>query len=214
VRPALALRRALGKPHLRVMAVDDGPFSRRQRWAPVALVAVSSPDYVEAVGVGRVRVDGVDGTSAVASLADGCPQRASVRVLLVDGVVLGGFNVLDLSRLSRLTGMSVISLTRRRPDFPAMRAALVKYFPRDSARRWRLLRAHRLFRVPTSGHPIYAAAVGCYRADALEVVRRTTLRGFWPEPLRLARLVARAASAASGRPAAAAAGTLRARGAV
>lgn len=180
------------------MAIDDGAFSRRQRWAPVALVSVSTPAYVEAVAVGRVRVDGTDATDAVSALVASSPLRDSVRVLLVDGIAVGGFNLLDLTRLARETKLAVVSVTRRRPDFDAMRAALKKYFPRDFRRRWRLVRAHRLFAVSTEGRPMYAAAVGCRRADALAVLRRTTVQGFWPEPLRLSRLIARAASSSRG----------------
>ncbi|MFI5414032.1 MAG: DUF99 family protein, partial [Candidatus Lutacidiplasmatales archaeon] len=71
-------------------------------------------------------------------------------------------------------------------------AALRKWFPRTASARWALLRAHRLHPVPTDGKPILAAAVGCSRRDAAHLVRRATVRGHWPEPLRLAHLIASA----------------------
>ena len=63
--------------------------------------------------------------------------------------------------------MLVDALHARPPQFARIRAALAKWFPRDAHRRWSLLTAHRLFRVPTAGRPILAAAVGCSRADAV-----------------------------------------------
>ena len=186
------MRRALGKVHPRVVAVDDGAFARTDTHAPIAAVVVSAPDYVEAVRTDRVRVDGRDASARVVALVRATGSLEGVRALLLDGAVLGGFNVLDLDLLHRRLGLPVVALTRRPPEFERIREALQKWFPRDAARRWRLLSAHRLFRVPTGGRPILAATVGCSRADAARLVQRTTVRGYWPEPLRLAHLVASA----------------------
>jgi uncharacterized protein len=186
------LRPALNKPHLRVAAIDDGPFTRRQRYAPIVAVVVSLPATVEAIAVDRVKIDGTDATERMVALLRGLPQWPSLRTLLVDGIAVGGFNVLDLRRLHRELGIPVISVTRRPPDFPAIHAALRTYFPRDAERRWKLIRAHPLRQVSTGGVPIWATAVGVTPEEAGAVVRRSAVQGFWPEPLRLAHLVARA----------------------
>jgi uncharacterized protein len=176
------------------VGVDDGAFERTDASAPIAAVVVSAPAYVESIRTGQVTIDGRDATARVVALIRSTGPLDGVRALLLDGVVVGGFNVLDLRAVHRRLRLPIVALTRRAPDFPRIRAALVKWFPRDFARRWRLLRAARLFRVPTAGRPIFAAAVGCSRADAIRLVRRTTVRGYWPEPLRLAHLVASAGS--------------------
>ncbi len=186
------MRRSLSKPHPRVVAVDDGAFSRDDSTAPIAAVVVSVPQYVEAIRTGRVRVDGRDATRRTIALVRATGPLDGLRALLVDGAVLGGFNVLDLDLLHRSLSLPVVAVTRRPPDLRRIRAALEKWFPRDAAERMRLLTAHRLFRVPTAGQPILAAAVGCRRADASRLVVRTAVRGYWPEPLRLAHLVASA----------------------
>jgi uncharacterized protein len=173
--------------------VDDGAFDREDRYAPIAAVALSLPEHVEAVRTGRVRVDGTDGTRRVMALVRSLGPIEGVRAVLLDGAVVGGFNVLDLSRLRRELGVPIVAVTRRPPEFARIRAALRKWFPRTAAQRWALLRAHRLFPVPTGGQPILAAAAGCTRADAVRLVQRSTVHGFWPEPLRLAHLVASAA---------------------
>lgn len=186
------MRRTLGKPHPRVVGVDDGAFARGDRHAPIAAVVVSSPERVEAIGLSRVRVDGRDGTARVVRLLGTLGAGDGVRAVLVDGAVVGGFNVLDLDAIRRATGVPVVAVTRRRPDFQRIRVALDRWFPRTAKARFSLLRQHRLFRVATAGAPIWAAASGCSAADAARLVRRTTVRGFWPEPLRLAHLVASA----------------------
>jgi uncharacterized protein len=181
------------------MAVDDGAFHRDDRTAPIAAVVVSAPAYVEAVGTSTVRVDGTDGTRRVLALVRAVRPPEGVRALLLDGAVVGGFNVLDLDRLHAELGVPIVALTRRRPDFARIRAALDRWFPRSAPRRYGLLRRHRLFRIPTAGTPIWGAAVGCSHRDAERLVRRTTVRGHWPEPLRLAHLVASAPAAGRSR---------------
>ncbi len=150
------------------------------------------PGHVEGVAVSRVRVDGRDAADRIIGIVRSVPQFEGVRGILLDGVAVGGFNIIDLAALSRTLGLPVVAVTRRVPDFERIRAALRKYFPKDFRRRWSLLRAHNLFRVPTAGEPILATAVGCRRAEAIALVRRTTTRGYWPEPLRLAHAVAHA----------------------
>jgi len=172
--------------------VDDGAFDRGDRFAPVAAVVLSLPEHVEAVRATRVRVDGSDGTRRVVALVRGLGPLDGVRAVLLDGAVVGGFNVLDLDRLERELGLPIVAVTRRPPEFARIRAALMKWFPRSASARWALLRAHRLFPVATGGQPILASAVGCSRADAAHLVRRATVHGYWPEPLRLAHLVASA----------------------
>lgn len=191
--PVLALRRALGKSHPRVVGVDDGAFARTDRHAPIAAVLVSLPDRVESVQLSRVRVDGRDGTDRIISMVRRLRGLEGVRAVLLDGAVVGGFNVVDLDGVRRALGMPVVALTRRAPDFPGIRAALTRWFPRTAAERWGVLRRHRLFRVPTGGEPLWAAAAGCTAADAALLVRRSSVLGYWPEPLRLAHLVASAA---------------------
>ncbi len=186
----LALRRALGKSHPRVAAVDDGAFARGDRRAPVAAVIVALPDRLEAVRVGSVRVDGTDGTRRVLALLRALGSWEGVRAVLLDGAVVGGFNVLDLGAIARAVRVPVVAVTRRPPDFARIAAALRRWFPRTARRRLATLRRHRLAPVPTGAEPILAAAVGCTAQDAAGLVRRTAVQGFWPEPLRLAHLIA------------------------
>jgi endonuclease V-like protein UPF0215 family len=186
------LARALAKPHLRLIAVDDGAFRREQRFAPLVAVVYSVPGYVEGVLRSHVRVDGNDATERIARMLLASPHLEGARAVLLDGVAVGGFNLVDLRELSERLVRPVVAVTREAPDFRKIRAAIQKYFPREFEARWGLLRAHRLFRVPTAERPILAAVVGARRKDAAELVRRTTMRGRWPEPLRLAHLIAHA----------------------
>lgn len=189
------MRRALSKPHLRVAAVDDGRFSRRQRRAPIAAVIWSSPGRWESVAAGWVTRDGTDATERIGDLLEECPGFAGVRVVLLDGIAVGGFNIVDLRALARRLRRPVLAVTRRAPDLPAIRRALVRYFP-DADRRWRRLRRVPLREARGKGRPLQYAAVDCPAELAEVVLARARGAGRWPEPLRLAHLVAAAVAQA------------------
>ena len=157
-------------------------------------MVVSLPSEIEAVRVGSVEVDGTDATERIEQLIRETGHVADLRAVLLDGPVVGGFNVVDLDRLHRELGRPVICVTRREPDRKRIRSALAKWFPRDWRARWRTLSRHRLFAVPTGATPIRASVVGATRRDALALIARAARRGYWPEPLRLAHLVASARS--------------------
>ena len=185
------MRRALVKEHVRVIGVDDGPFTRRHRYAPLVAVALSVPGPVEAILATRVRVDGRDSTDRIVELLGSSTHLDGARAILLDGISVAGFNLVDLDRLHRALGKPVVSVTRRPPDFPSIRSALATYFPREFRRRWGLVTRHRPFAAPAEDGSVWITAVGATRAEARQLVRRVTVVGHWPEPLRLARLVAR-----------------------
>lgn len=184
-----------------MVGVDDGAFSRRQRFAPIAAVVVRTPSSIDAIALDRVRVDGDDATAVIGRLVRATPGFDGVRAVLLDGVVVGGFNVVDIAALSRQLRRPVVALTRRPPDLAKIQAALRTYFPGSYRRRWARVRAAKLFPIATGGQPILGAVAGGTRAEARRLVDRCAVVGYWPEALRLAHLVAHAAGVAPGRPA-------------
>ncbi|MCA1812712.1 MAG: DUF99 family protein [Halobacteriales archaeon] len=179
------------KPEARVLGIDDGPFSWGDATTDVVGVLMRGGSYVEAVLRGQVRVDGDDATMAVANLVARSRYADQAQVVMLDGVCLGGFNVVDLDALHDALELPVMTVTRDAPDRAGIEAALRKHLP-DAERRIDLLERHPLHRVATAHKPLWVSCVGMGLPDAEEVVRRTTVRGALPEPLRLAHLIAAA----------------------
>jgi endonuclease V-like protein UPF0215 family len=194
------LGRALAKRHLRVIGIDDGPFTRRNRFAVVAAVAMTVPGTVDGMLTTRVRVDGKDATERLIDLLGRSPYLSGARAILVDGISVAGFNVLDLARMSRSLGRAVVSVTRREPDFASIRAAIRTYFPGDASRRYGLIDRRRPFAASIGGARLWLSVVGGTRAEARRLVLRTIVVGRWPEPLRLAHFLARATAGTRMRP--------------
>ncbi len=179
------------KPHPRVYAFDDSPFTFSDRSTPVVGVIVTLPGYVEGVVRGAVTVDGTDATDVLIALVRASPHREATQAILLDGITFGGFNVVDMDRLHDATRLPVITVTRRRPDLAAMETAMGRHLPAGKETAL-LLRAHPLFSYPCKPQPLWVSCVGAPEADARALLKKSFVRGSFPEPLRLAHLFASA----------------------
>lgn len=176
------------KSHVRLLGVDDGPFEKGQGRAAVVAVLLRLPQTVESVRVASVEVDGRDATQVVSALASAHPVPDQAEAVLVDGAALGGFNVVDLGAVHRATGVPAISVAADPPDLEAVERALRAHFT-DWESRLATISAGEVYRTGEGGVWFRCAGVEPDRARAL--LRLSTVIGRYPEPLRIAHLVAR-----------------------
>ena len=179
------------KPQFRVLGIDDAPFSFRDAETEVVGIVVRAPSYVEGVMTSRVAVDGRDAAARLAAMIGRSRFRDNLALVLLDGAALGGFNIVDLDALHKAIGLPVATVTGKEPDAGSMEKALRARFE-DAEERLALLRRHKLVKVETAHNPLYVASVGMGIRDLADAIRRCTVRGSLPEPLRIAHLVATA----------------------
>ena len=181
------------KPQIRVVGFDDGTFSfpSKLNREKTILIGVVMKGAQEVVGVLSrwATVDGTDATDAIIDAALGSRFK-DLRVIMLKGITYAGFNVVDVERLHRETGLPVVVVVRKKPDLEAMENALRKHFP-DAEERIKLLRKAPSL-VELLPGKLYLQAVGVDDKTAAEIVRVTTKTGLTPEPLRLAHMIASA----------------------
>ncbi|MEM2098532.1 MAG: DUF99 family protein [Candidatus Bathyarchaeia archaeon] len=180
------------KPEIRVVGVDDGVFNPHvEAFVPVIGVVFRGGYWFDGVMRTDVMVDGFDATAKIASMVTSSQHYKQLRVILLNGVTFGGFNVVDIKELNAATGLPIIAVTREKPDLTEIREALM-HLPR-SEERWRaILNAGELFEVVTrrGQNCIYGHAAGVSMDDARRVLRLTSTRSNIPEALRVAHLIA------------------------
>lgn len=179
------------KPQVRVLGVDDAPFSFRDPETEVVGVVVRAPGYVEGVMMARVAVDGRDATARLEAMIGSSRFREGLALVLLDGAALGGFNVVDIATLHDAIGIPVATVTRKEPDPVAIEKALRARFP-DAEERLAILRRQKVVRIPTAPKPLFVSCAGMGPRDVAEAIALCTVRGALPEPLRIAHLVATA----------------------
>lgn len=179
------------KAKSRFLGIDDGPFHFGDDEVPLVGVAVQAPAYIEGVLMTRAHVDGTDATERILRMIRGSRYREGLRMVFLNGVAVGGFNVIDVAALHEDLRVPVVTVTRRAPDFDAIEAALRRKFG-DWQERWSLIQAHPIEEVTTHHTPLHVSYVGAGRKEIIEALALTTVRGALPEPLRVAHLIAAA----------------------
>jgi endonuclease V-like protein UPF0215 family len=196
-----------------VIGFDDGPFARDHRGDVLLVGVVCAGTRVDGVVSGRVRRDGADSTRRMIELVTKSQFRRHVRAILLQGIAVGGFNVVDIHALSEMLRVPVVVVTRKKPRLDTVRRALFSDDPPDlrprvrgAERKWRLILAagemeelgvsHRAEkRAKVSGlradaQRLWVQRAGASLEEAREIVRASTLHGNVPEPLRVAHLIA------------------------
>jgi len=179
------------KPHVRVLGIDDSPFLFGDERALVVGAVVRLPGYLEGVMKAECQVDGDDADNVLAGMVNHSRFRDQIKMIMIDGVALCGFNVVDIGELFLRTGVPCATITRDPPHLGAMEEALREHFD-DWEGRLQVIRSHPLHEVPTDHKPLYVAVEGMSKDEAAELIRGCTILGALPEPLRLAHIISTA----------------------
>ena len=172
-----------------VIGFDDGPFERGAAGPVPVAGAVYADLRLDGILLTRVERDGTDATRRLAELVLSSRFREHARLLMLQGVSFGGFNVVDARSLSERLGLPVLIVARREPDLHRVRRALQR-LP-DGEKKWRLIEG--LGPMEPAGR-VWIQRVGLQRDEALWAVEHFSIHSSIPEPIRTAHLVAGAVS--------------------
>ena len=171
------------------MGIDDAPFKFRDRNVAVIGTVVRGNSYLEGVLKTEVSVDGRNANKKLSEMINNSRFKEQIKCVMIDGAALGGFNVVDIGKLYKDTGVPVITITRNKPDYDKMKNALKKHF-KDWERRYKIITKNEIFRIKTKHNPVYAGLAGITLNKAKTIIKQTTLRGALPETVRIAHLIA------------------------
>ncbi len=179
------------KSQIRVLGIDDSPFTFQSKKALIVGVVARLPMYIEGIMRTEITVDGSDANDAIIAMLARSRYREQVRLILFDGVTVGGFNVIDIQRIHRETGIPCATVTREMPDFDRMEAALRAHFP-DWKDRLAVIKRNPMFKVGPRRHSVFATLSGMDAENFEMILSECTVQGRLPEPLRIAHLISSA----------------------
>jgi endonuclease V-like protein UPF0215 family len=169
-----------------VIGFDDAPFPRDHR-GPVRVVgAVFADRRLDGVLMGEIEKDGHDVTDRLADLVRTSKFHQHANLMMLQGITMGGFNVVDLGELHRRLHLPILVIARHAPDMQAIRRALEQHLPGGRAK-WRLIEAAGA--MEPAGN-VFVQRAGLTLAQAVETVDQWSIHGRIPEPLRCAHLIA------------------------
>ena len=169
-----------------IIGFDDAPFTP-DYIGPVPVVgAIFTGLKLTGVVIGAVEKDGADAAQQVARLVAESRFAEHVQLVLLQGIALAGFNVVDVFDLHETLGLPVLVVARKLPDLAAVRQALLTQIP-GGEQKWTLI--EQLGPLEPAGH-VYVQRVGLSLEQARGVVERFAVHSHLPEPLRTAHLIA------------------------
>jgi len=180
------------KREIRVLGIDDGAFvPRKKSQVHVVGVVFRGGYWLDGVLHTKIAVDGLDSTQKISSMIIRSPHYKQLRIIMLNGITFAGFNIVDIRGLYTAINLPILTVTRERPNFPQIQAALMN-LP-NYEERWRALsNAGELSEVCTrqKGEKIYFHSIGISKKDAERILRLTSTRSTVPEALRIAHLIA------------------------
>jgi len=175
------------KSGVQVIGIDDGPFDREHRGDVLAVGAVfRGGERLEGILSTKVRRDGRNATAKLAEMIATSRFFPQLNYVLLDGIALAGFNVVDLPRLSAEVKLPVMAVTRRKPNRDAVRDALLKNLAGGKARWATIERAGPVLEI----EGLFCQLAGMDEREAAALIRHTRCHAKLPEPIRVAHLVA------------------------
>lgn len=169
-----------------VVGFDDAPFARNDDGPVTVVGAVFADLRLDGVLTGTVDKDGADAADALAGLVLDSKFAGHIRLIMLQGIALGGFNVVDVPLLKQTTGLPVLVVSRINPDMAAIKKALLTEIP-GGRHKWSIIEALGDME-PVQG--VYIQRAGLSREEASSVITRFHINSRIPEPIRVAHLIA------------------------
>lgn len=180
----------VNKSGIRVLGVAES-FVRSEQVSRLAGIVMRGDLRIDGLALARITVGGDDATSGVLSIFDRL-DRSDINVILLNGNVISWFNIIDTDEVFRRTGKPLISLTYE--ESPGLEEYIREYFvePEEKLQRYYAL-GRRIPVMVRTGYEVYVRTQGTSIEEAVSILNRFTLDGRTPEPIRVARMMARAA---------------------
>jgi len=168
-----------------VIGFDDFPFERDHRGQVRIVGAVYSGLRLEGVLSAQIWRDGRNSTDVLTQSIRKSKFYPSLQLVMLQGIALGGFNVVDIQALSQNLALPVLVVSRRKPNLTAIQAALSKV--RGGPQKWKLIQKAGAIEHIAG---VYVQCAGLTLKQAEQAIRRFAVHSHIPEPLRAAHLIA------------------------
>ncbi len=172
------------KKEIRILGIDDASFDKfNDKRVLVIGTVFRGGSWLDGVLSTYVRVDGKNSTKKLIEMINGCKFKPQLQCIMLDGIALGGFNIVDVQMLNRKTGIPVIVVMRDYPDFKKIESALRKL--KKEGKLSLLKKAGEVIKVDN----IHIQVVGVDLKKAKQFLKISCTRSYVPEPIRIAHLI-------------------------
>ena len=178
----------LEKKGIRGLAIAES-FSQTSKKSVLSGIVMSTDLIIDGFVFGNSSVGGDDATDAILTMHEKL-DRQDVSFLLISGIIISLYNIVDVKRISEKVGLPVIGVTYE--ESSGIEEAIKHHFPESydsKLAEYSKLGSREKITLHTS-HNLYIRNEGCTILEAKQLLDRITLQGSVPEPLRISQLLA------------------------
>ena len=178
----------LEKKGIRGLAIAES-FSQDSKRSVLSGIVMSTDLTIDGFVMGHSTVGGDDATDAILTMYRKL-DRPDVSFLLISGIVISLYNIIDLKRISEETRLPIIGVTYEESE--GIEDAIKHHFPNSYESKlteYSNLDSREKITLHTS-HDLYVRKEGCTVLEAKQLLDKITLQGSVPEPLRISQLLA------------------------
>jgi hypothetical protein len=178
---------------VRVFAVAES-FRKSAKKSVLAGVVMRRDLVVDGMAFGNATVEGDDATDAVIAMYKFL-GRDDVNCILLDGLVISMYNIIDGRQVCEKTGLPVVAITFE--DSPGLESAIKHHFPegwQEKLKQYKKIGKRERVTLKT-GKGLYIRTWDITTKKAVSMLDAFTLQGAVPEPVKVAKLAARSALA-------------------
>jgi len=179
----------LEKKGLRGLVIAES-FTQNSKKSILAGVVMRRDFLIDGFVFGKTTVEGDDATEAILSMYKKL-NRPDISYLLISGIIISMYNIIDLKKISQSLDLPVIGVTYQ--DSEGIEEAIRHHFPdsyESKLKEYQELENREKITLHTS-YDIYIRKEGCTLSDVKHLLNELTLQGSFPEPLRVAQLLAK-----------------------
>ena len=179
----------LEKKGLRGLAIAES-FTQTSKKSVLAGVVMRRDFVIDGFVIGNATIEGDDATESILSMYKKL-NRPDISYLLISGIIISMYNIVDLKKLSEILDIPVIGVTYQESE--GIEEAIRHHFPdsyESKLKEYSELKDREKITLHTS-YDVFVRKEGCTLSDVKHLLDELTLQGSFPEPLRVAQLLAK-----------------------
>lgn len=179
----------LEKKGLRGLAIAES-FKQGDKKSKLAGILMRRDFVVDGFVRGRCTIEGDDATDSILKMYSKL-GRKDVNFILLSGLIVAMYNVIDIARIRKELDLPVIGVTYE--ESSGIEDSIKHHFPNSYESK--IIKYNKLGQRSKvklhTGHYLHIRTEGCTSKEAQKLLDLFTLQGAIPEPLRVAQLLAR-----------------------
>ena len=173
------------KKEIRVIGIDDAPHKFKAKGNILIVGTIfRGGSFLDGILSTKVSIDGNNATSKIIEMINKSKFKPQLRCIFLDGIAVGGFNIIDIKELNKKTKIPVIVIIRKKPDIANIKKILIRL---NKKNRIKLL--EKAGPIASAGK-IFVQLSGIGMQKAKEILKIACTRSNIPEALRLSHIIA------------------------